>query len=32
MDTPRGREIEEQRTRETLEAREHTIDPPPTRQ
>jgi len=32
MDTPRGREIEEERTREVLEAREHTIETPPTRQ
>jgi len=32
MDTPRGHEIEEQRRREALDAREHTIDPPPTRQ
>jgi hypothetical protein len=31
MDTPRGRAIEEERTRQTLEAREHTIDRPPTR-
>jgi len=31
MDTPRGHEIEEERTRQTLEAREHTIDRPPTR-
>jgi LPXTG-motif cell wall-anchored protein len=31
MDTPRGHEIEEARTRQTLEAREHTIERPPTR-
>jgi hypothetical protein len=31
MDTPRGHAIEEERTRQTLEAREHTIDRPPTR-
>jgi LPXTG-motif cell wall-anchored protein len=32
MDTPRGHEIEEQRRRETLAARDNVIDPPPTRQ
>jgi LPXTG-motif cell wall-anchored protein len=32
MDTPRGHEIEEQRRREALDARDQTIDPPPTRQ
>lgn len=31
MDTPRGHEIEEQRRREALEARDHTIERPPTR-
>jgi hypothetical protein len=31
MDTPRGHQIEEQRRREALDARHHTIETPPTR-
>lgn len=31
MDTPRGHAIEEERRREALDARNHTIERPPTR-